>query len=76
MHEAPTTVRSLAFFRHMRIIDAKWTARINILVILCPCKETILHRADRWLVRCKCGRQGLLRDIRERYVSENDVNDS
>jgi len=51
----------------MKIIDARWTPQINILLILCTCGNTFEHRADRWRCRCfNCHREERLDKIRDR----------
>lgn len=43
----------------MKIIDARWTPRVNMLLIECLCGNRFEHRSDRWIVRCRrCGREG------------------
>lgn len=54
----------------MRIIDAKWTPHMNYLWVECQCGLRIVHRADRWQVRCPAGHRENLGVIRERYVAE------
>jgi hypothetical protein len=41
----------------MKIIDARWTPRVNILKIRCVCGHEFEHRAARRWVRCICGHQ-------------------
>ena len=55
----------------MHIVDASWTRTVNALSILCRCGRLIMHRADRWTVRCpKCGATENLARLRERWVAE------
>jgi predicted flap endonuclease-1-like 5' DNA nuclease len=51
----------------MHIVGAKWTPEITLLEICCTCGRTFWHRADRWSVRCPCGRTDHLQAVRERY---------
>ena len=56
----------------MRIVDAKWTPVVNMLIIDCECTGRISHRADRWNVRCIwCGNRANLTELRARYLEEN-----
>ncbi len=56
----------------MEILDAKWTPKINILLIRCECGNIISHRADRWQVYChKCQNKENLSLIRQKYVYKN-----
>jgi hypothetical protein len=59
------------WIRPMRIEDAVWRPDVNLLIIRCGCGQTISHPANRWKVRCICGREENLHDIREAYVQEN-----
>ena len=56
----------------MTITSARWTPRVNLLTIRCSCGRLFEHRADRWQVRCVCGRQEGLGAIRERYREEGE----
>jgi len=50
----------------MKIVDAYWTSRCNILVIECECGFDFAHRADKWEVKCsKCGKTDNLQRIRD-----------
>ena len=49
----------------MKIVGARWTPRVNMLVIVCDCGREFEHRADRWRVRCTCGCQGHLAELRD-----------
>lgn len=61
----------------MQILDAKWTPTVNILEIACDCGWVILHRADRWKVRCeKCGAVGHKAQIIEEELRSYGVADS
>ena len=55
----------------MKIVDARWTPRVNMLVIVCDCGHEFEHRADRWRVRCPCGRQGHLAVLRDNIKPED-----
>lgn len=58
----------------MKIIDAEWTPRCNLLVIRCGCGVRFRHRADRWRVQCPfCERRGHLRDLRD-GIQPGDLN--
>lgn len=49
----------------MKIIDARWTPRVNMLMIECNCGNRFEHRADRWIVKCmNCMRQDHLQRMR------------
>lgn len=54
----------------VRIIDAKWTEKVNLLTIKCGgCNYVFDHRADRWNVICKqCGRITNINWVREKYA--------
>jgi len=55
----------------MRIVDAKWTPRVNMLIIKCTaCDRRFEHRADRWQVRCECGQERHLGALRERMLAD------
>ncbi|MGW8177248.1 MAG: hypothetical protein ACWGQW_00405 [bacterium] len=50
----------------MIIVDAYWTAWVNVLVMECECGYDFAHRADRWKVKCpKCGATDNLQRMRE-----------
>ncbi len=56
----------------MRIVEAKWTPRVNVLTIECECGKLFDHRTDRWRAKCpKCGTVQDLGDIRERYRAKS-----
>jgi hypothetical protein len=56
----------------MIITGAKWTPRVNLLVIVCPCGAEFHHRADRWIAHCpKCRGSGHLESLRMDYVRRN-----
>ena len=63
--------------RHTKIIDARWTPKVNMLVIRCgKCTSIFEHRTDRWTVRCPdCGRQSGLGKLREELLDENGRSD-
>jgi hypothetical protein len=52
----------------MTITGATWTPRVNLLAVLCECGRTIDHPADRWTVRCRCGRTAHLGRLRDEYA--------
>lgn len=54
----------------LKILDAKWTSIVNILIIRCEnCNAIFDHRTNRWTVHCpSCGTQGGLDKLREEYV--------
>lgn len=54
----------------MKIISAQWTPKINLLWIECECGNLFRRRADRWQVRCMCGKVAHLADMREQYVRD------
>ena len=57
----------------MKINGAKWTDKVNLLLIKCDCGVTFFHRADVWKVRCYCGRTGSLRNVRDNnYIGEQN----
>lgn len=50
----------------MKIVGARWTPGINMMVIACSCGRQFEHRADRWIVHCpQCKRQEHLGSLRE-----------
>jgi len=56
----------------MKIIDARWTPRINMLLIKCWCSYEFWHQSNRWRAKCgKCGSENNLGKIRDRYLEEN-----
>ena len=55
----------------MQLIDAKWTPKVNLLKIRCPCGNEFWHRADRRKVKCpECDYDWHLGAIREQYRLE------
>jgi len=51
----------------MKIIDAYWTPKINILTIQCSCGTLFKSRADRIRVICpKCDKVGNMFRIKEK----------
>lgn len=52
----------------MWIIGAVWTPEVNLLLLVCDCGKSFWHRADRWSVRCSCGRMDRLNTVRERFI--------
>ena len=55
----------------MRIVDAEWTEKCNLLTIECECGCSIPHWSDRWKVTCeKCGMEENLGDIRHKVIEE------
>lgn len=60
----------------VRIADTRWTPRVNLHLVRCPCGGAWEHRADRWRLRCpKCGATGHLGELRERWVKERKDGD-
>ena len=54
----------------MKIIDTKWTPKVNLLKIKCSCGEEFWHRADRWTLQCpECGRQEGIVALRRRELT-------
>ena len=54
----------------MKIIDAKWTPKVNLLKIKCPCGVEFWHRADRWTLQCpECGHQEGIVALRQRELT-------
>ncbi len=52
----------------MKIINAIWTPRVNMLSIECSCGKLFKHRADKWKPRCpECGSCGHLSQLRAEY---------
>lgn len=51
----------------MKLLDARWTPDVNMLLVGCDCRRTFDHRADRWTIKCDCGAQANLSDLREAY---------
>jgi len=57
----------------MQIIDAKWTPRVNLLKIKCPCGNEFWYRADRWRVKCpECDYEDYLGPMRKRYQLKDE----
>jgi len=53
----------------MRIINAKWTPKVNFLAIKCICGNVFWHRADRWKVKCpECNYGWRLGPMREQWL--------
>lgn len=53
----------------MRIVNARWTPTVNVMVILCDCGKEFDHRADRWRVVCpECKRRANLGYLRENCI--------
>jgi len=60
----------------MELVDARWTPKINILIIHCKeCQRTIEHRADRWTVHCHkpCKNFANLAQLRWWYVQNKQL---
>ena len=58
----------------MKIVDACWTAKVNMLVVLCNCYRKFEHPANRRKVNCPgCGRQEQLEDLRNKLVKEGGL---
>lgn len=56
----------------MRIVSAKWTPKINYLIIKCHCGNLFKHRSDRWWAKCRnCYDSQKLDRIRQKYLIEN-----
>ena len=54
----------------MRIVDADWAPRCNLLVVECECGHHHRHRADRWRVECpRCRGVDRLSRMRERELA-------
>lgn len=54
----------------MKITGGKWAQDINLLFIKCSCGNSIVHRADRWIVKCpKCSRIENLQELRNEYAN-------
>jgi hypothetical protein len=50
----------------MKIVDAAWGDKTNVLVIECECGRIFTHRADRWNVRCpSCRSKAHLSTLRD-----------
>jgi len=55
----------------IKILDAYWTERVNVLILICQCGCRFEHKASRWNVMCpKCGYFDHLSKIREKFVRE------
>ncbi len=53
----------------MKIINAKWTPKVNMLLIKCDCGNKFWQRADRMKVYCsKCFKVGNNFDIKNKGV--------
>lgn len=56
----------------MRITDAEWTRRVNLLHIECECGRKFAHPADRWTVKCPfCRKTAHLGRLRDEYLERN-----
>lgn len=56
----------------LRIIEAVWTPKANLLVIMCDCGNTFQHPTDRWTVRCpKCNSSVNVALLRDEYARDN-----
>ena len=52
----------------MRIVGAHWTAKVNILHLMCQCNRRFEYPSTRWLVICPhCGATGHVTFLREEY---------
>jgi len=62
----------------LKLIDAKWSPRVNILIIQCDCGSVINHAADKVLIHCVlCRAYKNLHKLREEELSgENQINSS
>lgn len=57
----------------MKIVDAEWGPKRNMLFIECSCGRRFKQRSDRWHVVCpKCTPEGDLAVLREEYVDDKD----
>jgi hypothetical protein len=55
----------------MKIIDAKWSSKVNYLVIICSCGLEFLHRTDRFKVFCRnCDNEENIQILRSEYLNE------
>jgi len=53
----------------MKIINAEWTPKVNMLVIKCKCNNKFYHKADRIKIKCpKCGKIGNCFDVKNNGV--------
>lgn len=62
----------------MKIVSAKWTPAVNLILLVCQCKpkEVFTQRADRWIVVCpSCGCRANLGKLREDYFILNHKGD-
>lgn len=54
----------------MHLLSARWTARVNILLIRCDCGRSLEHPANRRRVVCSgCGKVSMLEKIRDEYAN-------
>lgn len=54
----------------MQIVEAKWTANGNILIITCDCGKQFGHKACWWTVICpQCSAVANVGDLRNEYVA-------
>lgn len=53
----------------MKIVDAEWAPKVNLLHILCDkCQKIFKHRCDRWTVYCThCGASGCMQKMRDEF---------
>jgi len=56
-----------------RILWAKWTPIINMLILKCGrCDAIFEFRCDRWTIRCpSCGKQDSINKLRKEWVKGN-----
>lgn len=60
--------------KRMKIMDAEWTPRVNMLIIQrFACKNMLKHRSDRWKIKCKCGNSEDLGKLRKEYCYEEEA---
>lgn len=53
----------------MKIDDATWTTKVNMLLMSCDCGKQWYHRSDRWRAQCpRCKTWGDLQELCEDYL--------
>ena len=56
----------------MKITGSKWMPDMSMLFIKCGCGNSIVHPANKWVIKCpKCGKIENLQDLREEYSNES-----
>lgn len=58
----------------MKLLGARWTARVNFLQVRCDCGKEFEHRADRWHIKCPvCVRNTTINSVRNQPLIVRDA---